>query len=175
MASRQFPFRVGCVDAGSNAIRFLAAEFTGPTEFETLAYERVPVRLGHQVFLTGQLAHQAMDGAVAAFGSFRDQMKELGLDAFRAVATSATREAKNGQELVDRLKKETDRAGDDLRLGGGPAGPPGRGQPGGPDRRPVDPHRPGRWKRRGLPGGRHGDALERIPHHGLGSASGGAE
>jgi exopolyphosphatase/guanosine-5'-triphosphate,3'-diphosphate pyrophosphatase len=102
-----FPYRVGCVDAGSNAIRFLAAEFTGPTEFRSLAYQRVPVRLGHQVFLTGQLAPQAMEGAVAAFSSFRDQMEELDLHAFRAVATSATREAKNGQELVDRLKRET--------------------------------------------------------------------
>jgi len=107
MSPRQFPFRVGCVDAGSNAIRFLAAEFTEPTEFEPLAYERVPVRLGHQVFLTGQLAPQAMEGAAIAFASFRDQMKELELDAFRAVATSAIREAENGQELVDRLKDET--------------------------------------------------------------------
>jgi len=104
---RQFPFRVGCVDAGSNAIRFLVAEFTGPTEFEPLAYERVPVRLGHQVFLTGRLAPQAMEGAVTAFASFRDRMRDLELDAFRAVATSATREAENGQELVDRLKAET--------------------------------------------------------------------
>lgn len=106
MASRRFPFRVGCVDTGSNAIRFLAAEFTSPREFETLAYERVPVRLGHQVFLTGRLAPRAMDGAVEAFASFRDQMKELKLEAFRAVATSAVREAKNGMDLVERLKED---------------------------------------------------------------------
>jgi exopolyphosphatase/guanosine-5'-triphosphate,3'-diphosphate pyrophosphatase len=107
MGGPQFPYRVGCVDAGSNAIRFLAAEFTSPTEFETLAYQRVPVRLGHQVFLTGQLAKTAMEGAVQAFHSFRDQMEGLGLDAFRAVATSATREAKNGMEMVERLAEET--------------------------------------------------------------------
>ena len=107
MPSGRFPIRVGCVDTGSNAIRFLAAEFTSPTEFETLAYERVPVRLGHQVFLTGQLAAQAMDGAVAAFASFRDQMKGLELADFRAVATSAVREAKNGFELVGRILEET--------------------------------------------------------------------
>jgi exopolyphosphatase/guanosine-5'-triphosphate,3'-diphosphate pyrophosphatase len=107
MSSGQYPFRVGCVDSGSNAIRFFVAKFTGPTDFETLAYERVPVRLGHQVFLTGQLAPQAMEGAVAAFASFRDQMKGLELDAFRAVTTSAVREAENGQELVDRVMDET--------------------------------------------------------------------
>jgi exopolyphosphatase / guanosine-5'-triphosphate,3'-diphosphate pyrophosphatase len=98
---------MGCVDAGSNAIRFLVAEFTSPKEFETLVYERVPVRLGHQVFLTGRLAPHAMDGAAAAFASFRDQMKGLELDAFRAVATSAVREAKNGMELVERLREDT--------------------------------------------------------------------
>jgi exopolyphosphatase / guanosine-5'-triphosphate,3'-diphosphate pyrophosphatase len=106
MAPRKFPFRVGCVDAGSNAIRFLAAEFTSPREFETLAYERVPVRLGHQVFLTGRLAAHAMDGAVEAFSSFREQMKDLNLQSFRAVATSAVREAKNGMELVERLRED---------------------------------------------------------------------
>jgi exopolyphosphatase / guanosine-5'-triphosphate,3'-diphosphate pyrophosphatase len=106
MASREFPFRVGCVDAGSNAIRFLAAEFTSPREFQTLAYERVPVRLGHQVFLTGRLAPHAMEGAVEAFTSFRDQMRDLRLEAFRAVATSAVREAKNGMELVERLRED---------------------------------------------------------------------
>ena len=107
MGTAPFPCRVGCVDAGSNAIRFLAAEFTSPTDFETLAYQRVPVRLGHQVFLTGRLAEPAVEGAVKAFLSFREQMDKLDLHAFRAVATSATREAKNGGEMVERLAKET--------------------------------------------------------------------
>ena len=103
-----FPFRVGCVDTGSNAIRFFIAEFQGPGDFEQVAYERVPVRLGHQVFLTGKLAASAMDGAVEAFVRFRDQMKGMELAAFRAVATSAVREARNGWELVERLKNEAE-------------------------------------------------------------------
>jgi len=107
MSSAKFPFRVGCVDTGSNAIRFLAAEFTAPGEYRTLAYERVPVRLGHQVFLTGRLAESAMDGATQAFVSFREQMADLELDTFRAVATSAVREAKNGFEFVGRILEES--------------------------------------------------------------------
>ena len=107
MSARAFPFRVGCVDTGSNAIRFIAAEFTAPGEFETLAYERVPVRLGHQVFLTGQLAESAMEGAVQAFVSFKERIEPLGLATFRAVATSAVREAKNGFELVGRILEES--------------------------------------------------------------------
>lgn len=102
-----FPLRVGCVDSGTNAIRFLVAEFTDSTEYETLAYERVPVRLGHQVFLTGRLASRTMDSAVEAFRSFRSQLDEFELDAFRAVATSAVREAKNGKDLIQRVGEET--------------------------------------------------------------------
>ncbi len=99
--------RVGSVDTGSNAIRFMVAEFSSPRDFRTLFYRRVPVRLGHQVFLTGRLAPETMDAAVEAFGSFCEETKGLKLDAFRAVATSAVREAKNGQELVDRLRERT--------------------------------------------------------------------
>lgn len=105
--SRDYPLRIGCVDTGSNAIRFLAAEFHGPGQYETLAYERVPVRLGHEVFLTGRLAESAMDGAIEAFVSFRRQMSDLSLDTFRAVATSAVREAKNGYEFVGKILDES--------------------------------------------------------------------
>jgi exopolyphosphatase/guanosine-5'-triphosphate,3'-diphosphate pyrophosphatase len=103
---RDFPFRIGCVDTGSNAIRFLAAEFVGPDQFEVLHSERVPVRLGHQVFLTGDLAESSMAGAVEAFVSFRRKIDELGLETFRAVATSAVREASNGFELVGRILEQ---------------------------------------------------------------------
>jgi exopolyphosphatase/guanosine-5'-triphosphate,3'-diphosphate pyrophosphatase len=103
----RFPFRVGCVDTGSNAIRFLAAEFSGPGEYETLTNDRVPVRLGHQVFLTGNLAESSMEGAVRAFTSFRNQIDELQLDTFRAVATSAVREARNGFEFVGRILEQS--------------------------------------------------------------------
>jgi len=106
-SKRAFPYRVACVDTGSNAIRFLVAEFSSPTEFQPLAYERVPVRLGHQVFLTGNLASSAMRGAVEAFESFRSQMDAFEIDAFRAVATSAVREAKNGHELVGGIFERT--------------------------------------------------------------------
>lgn len=103
----RFPFRVGCVDTGSNAIRFLAAEFTAPGEFEILDYQRVPVRLGHQIFLTGRLTESAMLAAEDAFVSFREKMNGLNLDTFRAVATSAVRESKNGFEFVGRILEKS--------------------------------------------------------------------
>jgi len=101
-----FPLRVACVDMGSNAIRFLAAEFSTETEYVPLASERSPVRLGHSVFLSGVLDAGAMDAAVEALADFKRQMGELGVEHYRAVATSAVREAKNGDEFVKRIKNE---------------------------------------------------------------------
>jgi exopolyphosphatase/guanosine-5'-triphosphate,3'-diphosphate pyrophosphatase len=103
----QFPVRAAGVDAGSNAIRFLAAEFTSPTDYRTLVFDRVPVRLGHQVFLRGRLAPDTLDAAVRAFASFRQHMEAADVAHYRAVATSAVREARNGPLLRDRIARET--------------------------------------------------------------------
>jgi exopolyphosphatase/guanosine-5'-triphosphate,3'-diphosphate pyrophosphatase len=102
-----FPLRVGGIDVGSNAIRFLAAEFSAPREYRVLAESREPVRLGHEVFLSGKLARGAMEAAVEAIAGFRAQMEGLGIAHYRAVATSATRESRNGEEFVGRVRRET--------------------------------------------------------------------
>ncbi len=101
-----FPIAVGCVDAGSNAIRFLCVEFQSPTRFSTTHYERVPIRLGHQVFLNGELSEDAIDATIDAFKGFRQVLDDLEVRHFRAVATSAVREARNASVLVDRIARE---------------------------------------------------------------------
>jgi exopolyphosphatase / guanosine-5'-triphosphate,3'-diphosphate pyrophosphatase len=103
-----FPLEIASIDTGSNAIRFLAARFTAPGRWTELESERVPVRLGHQVFLRGRLAPEAMDAAVRAFVHFRERIDALGLRHVRAVATSAVREARNGALLTERIFRESD-------------------------------------------------------------------
>ena len=103
----EFPIRLACVDTGSNGIRFLAVEFASRDEYATLHSERVPIRLGHQVFLTGRLAPEAMDATVQAFERFRRHLSRFGIEHYRAVATSAVREARNGPHLVERIERET--------------------------------------------------------------------
>ncbi|HNX49761.1 MAG TPA: Ppx/GppA phosphatase family protein [Thermoanaerobaculaceae bacterium] len=99
-----FPLRVGVVDVGSNAIRYQACEFTAADRFSVLDSRRASVRLGHGVFLSGRLAEPAIEAAVAALVSFVQAGTALGITRWRAVATSATREAANGAELVARVK-----------------------------------------------------------------------
>jgi exopolyphosphatase/guanosine-5'-triphosphate,3'-diphosphate pyrophosphatase len=101
-----FPFRVAAIDMGSNAIRFVVAEFVAPSQWVELEAHRVPVRLGHEVFLTGQLAESQMTATVEAMASFRRAIDTLGVPRYRAVATSAVRESRNGGELAERIRRE---------------------------------------------------------------------
>lgn len=102
----EFPFRVAAIDMGSNAIRFVVAEFVAPSRWVELEAQRVPVRLGHEVFLTGQLAESQMTATIEAMASFRRAIDTLGVPRYRAVATSAVRESRNGGELVERIRRE---------------------------------------------------------------------
>lgn len=65
---------------------------------------RLPVRLGHLVFTTGGLDQETMERAEQAFRIFRRGLRELHVAEYRAVATSATREASNRDEFLERIK-----------------------------------------------------------------------
>src|SRR5687767_8415400 len=101
-----FPIRLGAIDIGSNAIRFLASEFRDQATAEQLEQMRLPVRLGHDVFLTGKLTPDAMEAALDGLKTFGRRMQELGITRHRAVATSAVRDSRNGAELVERAREE---------------------------------------------------------------------
>ena len=99
--------RVAAIDAGSNAIRFVVADFDGPLSYTIVHRVREPIRLGHNVFTQGGLDEDTMDLAVAAFRLFRRHIGALGVERFRAVATSATREAANRDMFLDRIHART--------------------------------------------------------------------
>lgn len=91
------------IDVGSNAMRLKIVEVRGDGAVEPIYQCRAPVRLGHEVFLTGFLAEEAIQKAIEAFGEFRDVLKRSKVHSTRAIATSATREAINGDNFVKRI------------------------------------------------------------------------
>ena len=99
------PVRLGAIDAGSNAIRVVIAEYDG-RELTRLEAERMPVRLGHGAFTRGELDSETIDAAVAAFMHFRQRFDANGVTIYRAVATSAVRGASNRDVLLHRLYHE---------------------------------------------------------------------
>jgi exopolyphosphatase / guanosine-5'-triphosphate,3'-diphosphate pyrophosphatase len=106
-AELEFPFRAACLDIGSNAMRFVAAQLASQETYEVVDQQRAAVRLGHDVFLSGRLTDAAMEAAAGAIAGFAARMDELRTAVYRAVATSAVREAANGAEFVDRVRAET--------------------------------------------------------------------
>lgn len=97
---------LAAIDAGSNAIRVMIAMATGPGELEVVASERVPVRLGRNTFVRGALDGRTIDAAFAAFARFRKLFDEHHVSHYRAVATSALRNASNREDLIDRLWRD---------------------------------------------------------------------
>ena len=101
------PTRVAAIDVGSNAIRYVVTEVTGGVYHEVES-ERVAVRLGTDVFSKARtFRDDTMDTAVAALFRIRRRLDDLGIDHYRAVATSAVREARNGGVLVERVRRES--------------------------------------------------------------------
>lgn len=98
------PARIGIVDMGSNAIRFLVAEAAGG-KLAILENHRLPVRLGREVFHTGQIPEATISASVDTFRRFRSICERLGVERIRAIATSAMREARNRDVLVDRVRE----------------------------------------------------------------------
>ncbi len=115
--------RFGALDLGSNALRLRVIEASAPNAdgrsqlallpselasgWREIASLRAPVRLGAEVFTTGKLAPASIGQACAALREFRIAMDTAKVDAYRATATSAVREASNGASLVERALRET--------------------------------------------------------------------
>ncbi|HEX2687371.1 MAG TPA: Ppx/GppA phosphatase family protein [Kofleriaceae bacterium] len=100
---------LGAIDAGSNAIRMVVAEMLPGDPSRALIRieaERVPVRLGHGAFTRGELDEAVVDQAVAAFVHFRERFDHHGVSIYRAVGTSAIRNASNRDVLLHRLYHE---------------------------------------------------------------------
>jgi exopolyphosphatase/guanosine-5'-triphosphate,3'-diphosphate pyrophosphatase len=64
---------------------------------------RLPVRLGQDVFTVGFIQEETVQAAIDAFLRFRRVADDFGVTRMRAIATSAMREASNGDFLVDRI------------------------------------------------------------------------
>lgn len=97
--------RVAGIDCGTNSIRLLVAD-VDPATGALVDVERTMevVRLGQGVDRTGRIAPEALERALAATRRYATRCTELGVEAIRYVATSATRDAENRQEFVDGVR-----------------------------------------------------------------------
>jgi exopolyphosphatase/guanosine-5'-triphosphate,3'-diphosphate pyrophosphatase len=91
--------RVAALDCGTNSLRLLVADIEGAVLTDVVRRMEV-VRLGAGVDQTGRLAPEALARTFAVLDDYAGQIRGLGADAVRMVATSATRDASNRDEFV---------------------------------------------------------------------------
>ena len=113
--------KYAAIDIGSNAIRLLItnviiAEDKEP-QFKKSSLVRVPIRLGAEVFVgQGMISEDSIQRLIDALNAFQLLMKTHHVERFKACATSAMREARNGDEVVKRIFEKT---GVDIAVIGG--------------------------------------------------------
>lgn len=98
------------IDIGSNAVRLLinhVFETKDKAYFDKEELIRMPIRLGEDTFLHGEISKAKTEKLTATMRGFSELMKVFDITSYRACATSAMRDASNGKEVIERVKKET--------------------------------------------------------------------
>lgn len=104
--------KYAAIDIGSNAMRLLVTNIVEEkgkeTQFLKSALVRVPIRLGQDAFTVGEISEENIDRMIDAMKAFKLLMKVHKVEKYMACATSAMREAYNGREVVEIIKKKSD-------------------------------------------------------------------
>ncbi len=103
--------RLAAIDIGSNAARLLISEVTpdanGVAKFNKIDLIRVPLRLGFDVFEKGEISEHRIDMISQTMKAYKHLLNVYEVKHLKACATSAMREAKNGLEIIKKIKNET--------------------------------------------------------------------
>jgi exopolyphosphatase/guanosine-5'-triphosphate,3'-diphosphate pyrophosphatase len=102
---------LAAIDIGSNAARLLITEVTPDQNakpcFNKLNLVRVPLRLGFDVFENKQISGEKQEMLMQTMKAYRALMDAYKVEALKACATSAMRDAENAEDLLRRVFAET--------------------------------------------------------------------
>lgn len=103
--------RLAAIDIGSNAARLLISEVTSDTngivKFNKIDLIRVPLRLGFDVFEKGEISEHRIDMITQTMKAYKHLLNVYEVKHLKACATSAMRDAKNGEEIIKKIKHDT--------------------------------------------------------------------
>lgn len=104
-------FNLAAIDVGSNAARLLiktvSIDLDGRLSQRKALFLRVPLRLGMEVFKKGKISREKEEAFLRTIKAYRQLMKVFKVRDYRACATSAMRDAKNGRQVMDRVNEAT--------------------------------------------------------------------
>jgi exopolyphosphatase/guanosine-5'-triphosphate,3'-diphosphate pyrophosphatase len=97
--------RLAGIDIGSNSIRLIVAELTPDgSDYRVLDDHKETTRLAHGLTASHRLTQEAMAHSIDALRRMKALVDAHKVDCLEAIATSAVREAINGQEFVQLVK-----------------------------------------------------------------------
>jgi len=102
---------LAAIDIGSNAARLLISETSvykdGTVDYTKLNLLRIPLRLGFDVFDNGFISNEKKQQLIETLKAYKHLMSIYKVEAVKACATSAMRDASNAKEILDDVKKIT--------------------------------------------------------------------
>ncbi|MDO3694622.1 exopolyphosphatase [Wenyingzhuangia sp. chi5] len=104
--------KYAAIDIGSNAVRLLIADIIENDEndkvkFKKSALVRVPIRLGEDTFGVGEISEKNIMRLTDAMNAFQLLMSVHKVEKYKACATSAMRDASNGEYVINRILKKS--------------------------------------------------------------------
>jgi exopolyphosphatase/guanosine-5'-triphosphate,3'-diphosphate pyrophosphatase len=99
--------RLAAIDLGSNSVHMVVADMSADGRILVVDRVKEMVRLGRRAFTTGSLTAETMELAERTVATFGRLARARHVQRLRAVATSAVREAENGEAFVRRLRRHT--------------------------------------------------------------------
>lgn len=102
--------KLAAIDIGSNAARLLISEVMEEGEkvqFTKLNLIRVPLRLGFDVFEKNEISKHRMGMILQTMKAYNHLLNVYEVKHLKACATSAMRDAINGEDIIRKVKMET--------------------------------------------------------------------
>ena len=99
--------RLAAIDIGTNSVHMIVVRVRPDFSFEVIDREKEMVRLGAGGLDGRRLTREAMAAALQALSKFERLARSHQVDEILAAATSATREAENGGDLLAAIESQT--------------------------------------------------------------------
>lgn len=94
------------MDLGTNTFHLLIAQGTA-TSYKEIVHKSLPAKLGEGGINKGLIIPAAFERGINAMEQYEQDIANSSVDSVRAVATSALRNAANGQEFIDKVRTLT--------------------------------------------------------------------
>ena len=100
-------FQTGIIDVGAHAVRLEIFEVNNDGSAVLLENLTRATRLGIDVFRTGFVTPETAGAFSAIMCDYAARLREYGISRIRAFATSAIREARNRELVIDRIRQDS--------------------------------------------------------------------